>query len=411
MKKVKLLFWYSYIKTILFVIVISLSFTSCNKELDFTISSYKFPTKSTNVYSSPNGRIIGQYIAEKENSDYIQVKDSLVKDGWIPTTLKGFKGTSYLKVSDMKKKTITERYQHTPGRATLFTKKWWSNTLLYIELPTLGIWVMWITLALGILLIINNITDYSYHITIPLLLCLNVCEYLYFMTYEGDRTWFCDFNNNFLLSTISVIIVSIIIIFQIKTIEELFLEDLYNNPPLSPTLATIPTVALFTLASWWMGQVENLPSATAFIEKTFWFVMGGITFLYAVYSDGLKNKIYSAIIYSTTFAAIFLVLSYNLPSIVYIIVLYKVITRLPQIIRGVIKSFGSSGYTVEGEEVEVYVIGWGHIKGVIGRDGKFYGGGIEAYNIGGHWVVPEVGEGIDEARKRFNKENLPGGHE
>lgn len=391
--------------SIVLLSIIALCFSSCNKELDFTKSSYKFLSKSANVYSSPGGSIVGQFIVKKENyCAYIEVNDSTIKDGWIPSTLKGFKGIHYLRESDMKKMTTTERYQMTEGKATLFSKKWWSNTLNYVELPTLGIWTLWAALAFAILLIISMVTDSYTHWIITLLLCLNICEYLYFMTYEGDRLWFIDFENNFLLSIIPTIIISIIIIFQIKAVDSL-MSDFYDyDTPASTILATFPFYGLFTLASWWMGQVVNIDVAVAFIEKAFWVVMAIITLLYAIYASGFKNKIYAAIIYTTSYTAIFLLLSYSLSSIIYILFLYKFITNLPSITGDIIKSIGTGTYTAEnGEEVEVHIKGYGTRKGII-RNGVFYGGGIEAYDMGGGvWRRADIGDGYIETLEKHER--------
>lgn len=394
---------------IVLLCIIAICFTSCNKELDFTKSSYKFLSKSTNVYSSPEGPIVGRFVIKKEDyCAYIEVNDSTIKNGWIPSTLKGFKGIKYLKTSDMKKMTTTERYQMTEGKATLFSKKWWSNTLNYVELPTFGIWTLWAALALGILLITSFVTDSYTHYTMILLLCLNICEYLYFMTYEGDRIWFIDFENNLLLSIIPTVIISIIIIFQIKAVDSLLI-DLYGyNTPAPTLLTTFPFYGLFTLASWWMGQVSNYDAAVAFIEKAFWVVMAIITLLYIIYADSFKNKIYVAIIFTTSFTAIFLVLSYSFSSIIYILFLYKFITNLPNITTDVIKTIGTAPYSAnegEGEEVEVYIEGYGTRKGTI-RGGVFYGGGIEAYDMGGGvWRRADIGDGYIETLKKHESGN------
>jgi hypothetical protein len=118
MKKLKTLFCNHKVAALLLIIITGLLFTSCNEELDITKQYYKFRNKETPIYSKPHGKIVG-YFLRKHKLDCIG-KHS-VEDGWIKTSLKGFKKEIYLHPDDMQKMTVTEM-QANCGKPTLLSK-------------------------------------------------------------------------------------------------------------------------------------------------------------------------------------------------------------------------------------------------------------------------------------------------
>ena len=383
-----------------------LCFVSCNDDVDFSADGYLFKSNTTTVYNHPNGKAIGEYEIDKK-CPYIEVADSFVVDGWIQTSLTGFDGDVYLKVSDLHKMTASERYRNVKGIPSLLTLKWWNQLTEDLDLPSLGLWVLWATLVLGVILVFCYLRGVSFSTIALLLLGVNMCELLYFLTYDGDRIWYFADNSHILIVLSMFVSIILLIIFQIRALE-LFLKVSSRVVPVNSFFMTILVVVCLFLLGLMCDSMIKMPSE--FAAKWFWGFLIIVGVLYGLYSKSIVEGIASAVLYITTYLSIFVVLSYNLSTFIFIVILYNLIKNSPKIAYSMLNSFANSTGGGNGELVTLYVHGFGRAKGYITSGGTafdFSGGTGVAYDVGGLWVMADGFDGREETIRKWNDGSHP----
>jgi hypothetical protein len=412
MKKIRVLFFKNK-GFLLLALLVGVLFTSCNKEIDQTKQYYKFKSKETPIYSEPNGKIVG-YFPSKHKLDCIENRG--FENGWIKASLIGFKKEIYLHPDDMQKMTVTE-VQAISGKPTILSKTWWARTTNYLDLPTTGLWPLWAALAFAVALIVCYYIKVNYYITMIFLLGLNASEYLYFMTYEGDRTWFFDFMGNTILYFVAFAIICVILLFQMKITDvllEAFQEDGQDSYSIGKSaIYSVPVLIVFSLVSWFVIQVMGLPIIVAkYVEIAFFVVLSLIVIRYFLKADGLFNKLCAVTTYITSYTAIALTFTYNVFFVLYVIYLFIAIKNFPLILKTFVLGSGSPSPfkgASEGVRATINIRGYGTCTGTIYNDNYFENDSrtVIAVGSGNDWFLQEGFESRDETIERFNAENNP----
>ncbi|MBR2379660.1 MAG: hypothetical protein IKA86_01485, partial [Paraprevotella sp.] len=232
-----------------------------------------------------------------------------------------------------------------------------------------------------------------------------ICEYVYFMTYNGDRTWFFDMDKSFILATISFIILATTLCIQIKMMDILLTLFREKDGVSKSVFIVLPIAFIAALLSWVGGEVLGYMPFSAFIEKAFLVIMGIIALSYGWCC---KNKIYaicSVITFVLSYTAILLTLTYCSWAIIYVFVIYNFIKSVPDMFSGSSGSSSYSGSSTDVGEDTIYVIGYGNLTGI--NHGSYFQGnnGDEAYYVNGNWYLRKYGEFQHETEERIENKD------
>lgn len=380
----------TFIKLAVFI-TLALLFSSCGHKIDFSKKYYKYKSDSTAVYASPDGPVVG-YFKRERPLDAIVIKPGTADNGWVKVPYPEVsKESTYVNLSDFEEMTVNECYR--ANKSILLSKSWWANTERYIKFPTTGKGSLWVLLGVSALMILCYFFSPYGWINWGVLLALNICEYVYFMTYNGDRTWFFDMDKSFILAAVSFVIFATTLCIQIKLLDILLTLFREEDGVSKSVFMVLPIAFIAALLSWIGGEVLGYMPFSNFIEKAFFVIMGIIALSYGWCC---KNKIYalcSVITFVLSYTAILLMLTYCFWAIIYVIVLYILIKSAPDIL---LESSGSSSYSdsnpviYEYGTVNIYVCGYGPLTGRYYEYDKniFIGNnGVEAYYNNGNWYL------------------------
>ena len=388
------------IRSILFVLM-SLSLTSCHQQIDFSKQCYKYKQDSTAVYASPDGPVVG-YFKREHPYDCIQMTDSVAAQKWIGISYPGLPKGTFVHINDLEKMTVNERYQ--VGKALLFNKAWWANAGKFIELPTTDLTSFWVALAFSILLMLSYAFCRYVWVNWTLLLALDISELVYFMTYEGDRTWFFDMDKSIILAGISFVVIATTLCVQLRLIDTLLNYFYYGEYSKEETTLSsflvLPIILIGTVLSWVVGEAMDYMPWAIIIEKIFWGIMAIVTICYAWGSKNILFAICSVITFILSYTAVGLVLTYSFAAIVYVIIMYNIIKNLPEFLTE------HHPYNIDhsGDMDTIYVSGYGYLTGPAGQSGgtHFIGfNGDEAYYVNGNWYLRRYGELQHETEERI----------
>ena len=393
----------TFIKLAVFI-TLALLFSSCGHKIDFSKKYYKYKSDSTAVYASPDGPVLG-YFKRQRPLDAIVIKPSDAdNNGWVKIPYPEVsKERTYVNLNDFEVMTVNECYRI--NKSILLSKSWWANTERYVKFPTVGIWSLWMLLGASILTILCYFFSPYGWINWGVLLALNICEYVYFMTYNGDRTWFFDMDKSFILATISFIILATTLCIQIKMMDILLTLFREKDGVSKSVFIVLPIAFIAALLSWVGGEVLGYMPFSAFIEKAFLVIMGIIALSYGWCC---KNKIYaicSVITFVLSYTAILLTLTYCFWAIIYVFVIYNFIKSVPDMLSGGSGSSSYSGSSTDVGEDTIYVIGYGNLTGI--NHGSYFQGnnGDEAYYVNGNWYLRKYGEFQHETEERIENKD------
>lgn len=397
----------TFIKLAVFI-TLTLFFSSCGQEIDFSKKYYKYKSDTTAVYASPDGPVLG-YFKRQRPLDAIVIKPSDAdNNGWVKIPYPEVsKERTYVNLNDFEVMTVNECYRM--NKSILLSKSWWANTERYVKIPTVGIWSLWMLLGASILTMLCYLFCPFDWINWIALLTLNICEYVYFMTYNGDRTWFFDMDKSLILAAISFVIFATTLCIQIKMIDKMLTffqygDDNDENTSVS-ALLILPIAFIAALLSWIGGEVLDYMPVCTFIEKAFFVIMGIAALFYGWSSKNILYALCSVITFVLSYTAVLLMLTYCFWAIIYVFVIYNFIKSVPDMFSGSSDSSSYSGSSTDVGEDTIHVIGYGNLTGI--NHGSYFQGnnGDEAYYVNGHWYLRRYGEFQHETEERIENKD------
>lgn len=277
---------------------------------------------SPNAYSSA----IGSYA----HGDTVRVYN--LKDGWAEVRHKGLTGyvsAEYIRPAPDVSGTTSDRQDDT-GR--------WDNLLGHLP-QSRSEGLFWVMVALGavvsIIQVHNNRNPDSYHdrpslfhVASVLFLALCVCELTYFITYTGDKTWFCSPDRvGWMATLVNFILFAIVLYLQVMAYTSLLHAADYHGRRSCDYRwglygGACGVVAAIVSALWFKGVLSFILIGTALTQVA---QLGLLVYHNIKDGGSVPNLIYSLVLYVVGFAATLVTFLNFLPMLIFALLAFFVL--------------------------------------------------------------------------------------